>query len=126
MILTGKVQSNITSVAESVVMELIDGLLDEGRVLYTDNCTKYQCTSSGLTVAAQKDALSGHSSIEPETSASRCDCCQNKKGDIAAQETSDGMVVLKRRDKRIVSALSTKHSELKTVAKKKLARIKLP
>lgn len=117
MVYSGKIQNLKTGVAENVVMELIDGLLDEGRVLYTDNW--YTSIPLAYQLQQRKTHLVGtlrlnRKHLPPEVVAA----AKLRKGDISAKETEDGIVVLKWRDKRIVSALSTKHSGLKTITKK--------
>ncbi|KAB0803767.1 hypothetical protein PPYR_00737 [Photinus pyralis] len=113
MVYCGKTTDRENSVAESVVMELVDGLLDQGRVLYTDNW--YTSVPLAYRLLDRKTHLVGTLRLNRKHLPKEVVGAKLQKGEFAAQETSDGVVVLKWRDKRVVSALTTKHSGLDTV-----------
>lgn len=113
MVYCGKMQNAETDVAQNVVMDLMDGLLDQGRVLYTDNW--YTSIPLAYRLQNRKTHLVGTLRLNRKHLPQDVVAAKLRKGEIAAKETRDGVVVLKWRDKRVVSALSTKHSALKTV-----------
>jgi len=93
--------------AETVVLKLMDNILDRGHVLYTDNF--YTSVPLAQQLLTRKTYLCGtlrkNRKYLPEAVASS----NLKKGDVVAHR-SDQIVVVKWKDKRDVMMLSTTHA----------------
>lgn len=95
-------------VANKVVLELMDGLLNEGRTLFTDNWY----TSVGLAqqLLEKKTHLVGTLRSNRKDSPKTVTAKTLKKGEIYGEE-KDGVVVAKWKDKRDILFLTTKHGD---------------
>ncbi|EYB97365.1 hypothetical protein Y032_0141g2228 [Ancylostoma ceylanicum] len=97
----------IGSIAEDVVMPLLDGLLDSGRVLFTDDY--YTSIPLAETLIARKTNLVGpvrrNSRGLPLVVAER----KLKRGEHITQQKENGVTVLKYRGTKNVLMLSTMH-----------------
>lgn len=96
------------SVADKVVLELMDNLLDSGRTLFTDNWY----TSVGLArkLAAHSTHLVGTLRSNRKCNPKQVTKSSINRGEIIGMESDDGITVFKWKDKRDVLMLSTKHS----------------
>lgn len=107
---TGKEErDDDTSVAEKVVQELMNGLLDSGRTLYTDNW--YTSVSLSKKLIQRDTHLVGTLRVNRKNNPPDVVKQKLKKGEVIAQQNEDKTVVLKWRDKRDVLMLSTKHDD---------------
>ncbi|XP_050300132.1 piggyBac transposable element-derived protein 4-like [Anthonomus grandis grandis] len=114
---TGREKSSEFVVSEKVVMELMEGLLDRGRTLYTDNW--YTSVSLAKRLIDRKTHLVG--TIRANRKGNPQEVIKEKlnRGGIVARQDNDKTVVLKWKNKRNVIMLSTKHDDLTiTLAKK--------
>ncbi|XP_050307489.1 piggyBac transposable element-derived protein 4-like [Anthonomus grandis grandis] len=114
---TGREKSSEFAVSEKVVMELMEGLLDSGRTLYTDNW--YTSVSLAKRLIDRKTHLVG--TIRANRKGNPQEVIKEKlnRGGIVARQDNDKTVVLKWKDKRDVIMLSTKHDDSTvTLAKK--------
>lgn len=110
-------------VAQKVVLEMLNPLLDSGRTLFTDNWY----TSVGLaeTLQARSTHLVGTLRKNRKNLPKSVIGAKLKKGEICAKQNQNNVVVMKWHDKRDVLALSTKHTdEMKRVPHREGARIK--
>lgn len=109
-IYTGKEErADDTSVAEKVVTDLMDGLLDSGRTLYTDNW--YTSVSLSKKLVARNTHLVGTLRANRKNNPPDVVKAKLKRGEVVAQQNEDKTVVLKWRDKRDILMLSTKHDD---------------
>ncbi|CAH1977516.1 unnamed protein product [Acanthoscelides obtectus] len=85
----------------------MEGLLDDGRTLYTDNW--YTSVALSKTLIKHSTHLGG--TLRSNSRYNPPDAVKAKlnKGDVIAQQNEDKTVVLKWQDKRDVLVLSTKH-----------------
>ncbi|XP_050303751.1 piggyBac transposable element-derived protein 4-like [Anthonomus grandis grandis] len=114
---TVREKSSEFAVSEKVVMELMEGLLDSGCTLYTDNW--YTSVSLAKRLIDRKTPLVG--TIRANRKGNPQEVIKEKlnRGGIVARQDNDKTVVLKWKDKRDVIMLSTKHDDSTvTLAKK--------
>lgn len=97
-------------------MALTDGLLDEGRTVYTDNY--YTSIPLAYRLRRRKTHLVGTLRANRKYLPKDVIGAKIKRGEMSAKQTKDGIVVLKWRDKRDVRMLSTKTSPLKVTTSK--------
>ncbi|CAH1998284.1 unnamed protein product [Acanthoscelides obtectus] len=100
------------SVADKVVFELKNNLLDSGRILVTDNWY----TSVGLVrrLLARSTHLVGTLRSNRKCNPKNVITTSLKRGQILGMESDDGITVFKWKDKRDVLMLTTKHSTEKS------------
>lgn len=104
---SGRDESRTTSVASSVVIELCNPLLDQERTLYCDNWY----TSVGLATTL----LSLQTHTVGTLRSNRLHKSQNltneklRKDETKAEQSNNGIVMMKWRDQRDVLVLSTRH-----------------
>lgn len=122
----GKSKTNDTASSEKIVMQLIEGLLDEGRTLYTDNY--YTSIPLAYRLKYRKTNLVGTLRAHRKHLPKDVIGAKLKRGEMSAQQTEDDIVVLKWRDKRDVNMLSTRTSALKvtTTTSRKTPQIMKP
>lgn len=114
---TGKVKQDDTSVSETVVTELMDGLLNSGRTLFTDNW--YTSVSLADKMIKNKTHLVGTLRANRKQNPPEVIKATLKKGEIVSRQNENKTVVLKWKDKRDVLMLTTKHDDsLKTFLNK--------
>jgi hypothetical protein len=107
-IYAGKQQQPRTgSVAEDVVMKLMEGLLDCGRVLYTDNW--YTSIVLAKNLLQRRTNLVGTIRKNRRGLPKMVTGIKLKRGSLVARQNQNGIVVLKWKDKRDVLMLSTHH-----------------
>ncbi|KIH62942.1 hypothetical protein ANCDUO_06765, partial [Ancylostoma duodenale] len=104
-----QLQKRIASVSEEVVMALMEGLLDSGRVLFTDNY--YTSIPLAEALIMRKTNLVGtvrrnRKGLPPNIISRKL-----KKGQQMAQQKRNGVLVLEWRDKRDVLMLPTMHDD---------------
>lgn len=116
IIYCGKSRSQEVGVSEKTVMELAEGLLDEGRTIYTDNY--YTSIPLAYRLRRRRTHLVGTLRSSRKHLPKDVMSMKLKRGEMCAKQTGDGIVILKWRDKRDVRMLSTKTSALKTVSVK--------
>lgn len=104
---TGKEKADGVLVSEKVVMELLNGLLDNGRTLYTDNW--YTSVSLARTLVNRQTHLVGTLRSNRKSNPRKLLQTKLKSGEICAEQNENKIVVLKWKDKRDVIMLSTKH-----------------
>ena len=103
----GKDNKRVGSVAESTVMSLIDGLLDYGRVLLTDNWYS--------SVPLAKKRISRKTHLVGTLRRNRKDLPPNlvdkklKRGSLYALQNKKGITIIKWKDERDILMLSTFH-----------------
>ena len=100
-------QPRIGSVADDVVMRLMEGLLNHGRTLYTDNW--YTSVVLAKKLFQQKTDLIGTVRKNRRGLPKVVTCLKIKRGNLVARQNQDGILVLKWKDKRDVLMLSTLH-----------------
>uniref|UniRef100_A0A0N5BEP7 DDE_Tnp_1_7 domain-containing protein n=1 Tax=Strongyloides papillosus TaxID=174720 RepID=A0A0N5BEP7_STREA len=98
------------TVAEDVVLKLLDDLLGHGRTLYTDNW--YTSVPLARTLIKNKTNLVGTIRKNRASLPKSVTSLKLKKGQQVAAQTNDGILVLKWHDKRDVLMLSTTHDDL--------------
>ncbi|XP_012634083.1 zinc finger MYM-type protein 2 isoform X3 [Microcebus murinus] len=105
----GKEARSGIPVSSSVVMKLIEGLLDSGHVLYTDNY--YTSIHLAHQLLERSTYLVG--TLRSNRKLNPPDVVKAKlnKNEVIARESDTGVVVLKWKDKRDVLMLSTMHGE---------------
>nr|CAH7749054.1 unnamed protein product [Callosobruchus chinensis] len=96
-------------VAERVVMEMIEPLLDEGRTLITDNW--YTSVNLAETLQTRSTHLIGTLRKNRKNLPKDVVEAKLKKGEIVAKQNKKNVVVMKWQDKRDVLFLSTKHKD---------------
>lgn len=106
---TGKERAGDISVAEKIVTELMDSLLDSGRTVYTDNW--YTSVRLSKQLINRDTHLVGTLRQNRRNNPSDVVNAKLKKGQVVAQQNEDKTVVLKWKDKRDVLMLSTKHDD---------------
>lgn len=106
---TGKEKVADMSVAEKVVTGLMEGLLDSGRTLYTDNW--YTSVALSKTLIRRNTHLVGTLRANRKNNPRDVVMTKLKKGEKIARQNEDKTVVLKWKDKRDVMMLSTKHDD---------------
>lgn len=94
-------------IAESIVMSLAEGLLNEGRTLYTDNF--YTSCPLARILLTKSTHLVGTLRRSRKYLPKNITTKKLKKHEYVGQETSDGIVVSKWKDARDVLMLSTVH-----------------
>ncbi|CAK1581722.1 unnamed protein product [Parnassius mnemosyne] len=103
--------------AEKVVMSLVKDLLDDNRILYTDNY--YTSIPLAYRLKHRKTNLVGTLRLNRKHLPKDLVTQKLKKGEIIAKETTDGKIgVTKWKDKRVVTTLSTVNSAKKMTAVK--------
>ncbi|XP_045454543.1 piggyBac transposable element-derived protein 4-like [Melitaea cinxia] len=108
----GKSKEKDVDVSEKTVMTLAQGLLDEGRTIYTDNY--YTSVPLAYRLRRRKTHLVGTLRSNRKHLPKDVIAAKLKRGEMSCKQTKDGIVVLKWRDKRDVRMLTTKTSGLKT------------
>lgn len=121
---TGKEKTDDMAVSEKVVIELMNGLLDSGRTLYTDNW--YTSVSLSKTLLDRKTHLVGTLRANRKGNPSEVIKAKLQKGNVIARQNRDKTVVLKWKDKRDVIMLSTKHDDSVTSFIKKGKEVRKP
>lgn len=101
------------SASHNVVMKLIEGLLNDGRILYVDNF--YTSIPLAHHLLQYKTHLVGTLRSNRKYLPLAVMRAKLKKGEIIAKESPDGITVLKWQDKRDVKMLSTCHKGNDTV-----------
>lgn len=96
------------SVGDSIVHKLSAPLLNEGRVLYTDNF--YTSCTLARSLLSKKTYLVGTVRKNRRFLPSDVILAKLKKGEIVSRESHDGIMVCKWKDARDVIMLSTIHS----------------
>ena len=104
---TGKEVERVGSIAEAVVLELMDGYLDQGRDLCTDNW--YTSLPLANSLLARSTNLFGtirknRKFIPPAVKGKKLE-----RGEQYFQQNNNGILLLKWKDKRDIFMLSTKH-----------------
>lgn len=105
----GKEARSGIPVSSSVVMKLMQDLLDSGRVLYTDNY--YTSIHLAHQLLERSTYLVGTLRSNRKLNPPDVVKAKLKKNEVIAQESDTGVVVLKWKDKRDVLMLSTIHGE---------------
>lgn len=111
------------SASTKIVMELMQPLLHQGRILYTDNF--YTSINLARELLKQKTHLVGTLRKNRKLNPIEVSTKKLKKGEIIARE-SNGVVVLKWQDKRDVLCLSTFHTAVTTKVKRRTEEIEKP
>ena len=97
--------------SSNVVLDLMRGLLGEGRILYTDNY--YTSVSLATDLLKQNThlvgTLRGNRKLNPKEVINK----KLKRKEVVAQESGTGIIVLKWKDKRDVTMLTTIHGATK-------------
>lgn len=101
---TGEREKNL---AQNVCLKLMEGLLNKGRTLYVDNF--YTTHSLATELLTNKTHVVGtvrrHRKVFPKDVMN----AKLKKGQMVSKQDSNGIVILKWKDKRDVYLMSTKH-----------------
>lgn len=121
---TGKEKIDGVSVSEKVVMELMEGVLDSGRTLYTDNW--YTSVSLSKSLIDRKTHLVGTMRANRKGNPQDVVKAKLKKGEVIAKQNEEKTVVLKWKDKRDVMMLSTKHDDTSATCMRKGKEIVKP
>lgn len=106
-IYAGKDTSRIGSVASSVVLRLMNGLLDHGRILYTDNW--YSSVPLAEELIQRKTHLVGTIKKNRKGLPKEVIDTKLKRGMSIARQNPNGVTVMKWVDKREIFMLSTLH-----------------
>ena len=115
----GKEASQDSSVGERVVLHLVDNYLDNGRDLYTDNF--YTCIPLAKKLIARHTDLIGTCRRNRKGLPKEVVQKKLKKGNLIVRQDSNGIMVLKWKDKRDIIMLSTRHdAELNANSKPKV------
>lgn len=111
-------------VSTSVVMSLMNNLLDKGRTLYTDNY--YTSVELAHCLLKRKTYLVG--TLRANRKLNPKDVVSKKllKNEVVAAESDTGVVVLKWKDKRDVLVLSTKHTDKQVIVRQKGGDVQKP
>lgn len=109
IIYEGKEREKGRSVPSNIVMKLSENLLDQGRTVVTDNY--YTSIDLANLLLARNTHLLGTLRKNRKNLPREVVDAKLKKGEVMAKENSDGIVVLKWKDKRDVLVLSTKHGD---------------
>lgn len=120
----GKESDKNSSVPSKVVISLMDGLLNEGRTLCTDNY--YTSVSLAHELLKKKTHLIGtlrsNRKLNPKSVVEK----KLKKGESVAEESNTGVLVQKWRDKRDLLMLSTRYSDEMIKVQKRNVEIEKP
>ncbi|KAK9744130.1 Transposase IS4 [Popillia japonica] len=103
----GKEKTHEIAVSEKVGIELMDGFLDSGRTLYTDNW--YTSVSLSKTLIGRKTHLVGTLRLNRKLNPPDVVNAKLKEGEVRALQNKDKTIVLKWKDKIDVLMLSTMH-----------------
>uniref|UniRef100_A0A7I4Z224 DDE_Tnp_1_7 domain-containing protein n=1 Tax=Haemonchus contortus TaxID=6289 RepID=A0A7I4Z224_HAECO len=103
----GKDPKRTRTVAESVVMELMDGFLKQGRCLCTDNW--YTSSPLAHRLLKRRTDLVGTLGRNRKGLPTALKDKKLKRGEIFYQQNQRGVLILKWRDRRIIHMLPTKH-----------------
>lgn len=114
---TGKEKTENTFVSEKVVTELMDGLFNSGRTLFSDNW--YTSVSLADKMIEKKTHLVGTLRVNRKGNPPEVIKSKLRKGDVVARQNKNKTIVLKWKDKRDVLMLSTKHDDSVTTFMKK-------
>lgn len=106
---TGKEDRHGVDLATDVVLQLISGYLDAGRILYTDNF--YTSIPLAQELLKRKTHLVGTVRKNRKMLPTDVAVARLKVGESIARQNSDGIVVQKWRDRRDVLMMSTKHDD---------------
>lgn len=106
---TGKERVQEISVSEKIVKELMNGLLDTGRTLYTDNW--YTSVSLSENLIQWQTHLVGTLRSNRKNNPPDVVKAKLRRGEVVAQQNQNKTVVCKWKDKRDVLMLSTKHDD---------------
>lgn len=90
-------------------MELMEGLLDSGRTLYTDNW--YTSVSLSKRLIDRKTHFVGTFRANRKGNRQEVVKAKLKQGEVLPRQNEEKSVVLKWKDKRDVMMLSTKHDD---------------
>ncbi|XP_047103495.1 uncharacterized protein LOC124722366 [Schistocerca piceifrons] len=110
--------------ATSAVMSLMSGLLNEGRILYTDNF--YTSVHLAHQILEQSTHIVGILRSNRKLNPQDVVQAKLKKGKHKAKESTAGVVVLKWKGKRDVMMLSTVHGEEEAEVQTKKGTMKKP
>ncbi|KAK9744118.1 Transposase IS4 [Popillia japonica] len=99
--------------SQNVTLNQIQDLLGDGRTLYLDNF--YTSVPLGYQLLEQKTHLVGTLRSNREYIPTEVKDARLRKGDLIAKESPEGVTIVKWRDKRDVTMLSTCHLGTKTV-----------
>ena len=97
------------SLAVDTVLQLCAPYVNAGRTVCTDNF--YTCLPLATKLLDVKTHLVGTIRVNRKGLPGAVTKSKLKKGEVIARENKDGIVVMKWRDKRDVSILSTRHTE---------------
>ncbi|KAJ1372738.1 hypothetical protein KIN20_038457 [Parelaphostrongylus tenuis] len=103
----GTETSRTGTMTEPVVMKLMDGLLDEGRIVFTEN--SYTSVSLAERLLERKTHLIGMCRKKSKGLPRQVILQRLKKGQLKAQQNKSGVMVLKCKDKKDVILISTVH-----------------
>lgn len=104
----GKDSNETHSAPTKVVLSLMEPLLDQGRVLFTDNY--YTSVALAHELLKRNTHLVGTLRKNRKMNPKEVITKNLKRGEVIANESNTGVVVLKWQDKRDVLCLSTKHT----------------
>nr|CAI5837029.1 unnamed protein product [Callosobruchus analis] len=110
--------------SSNVVMSLLDGLVDQGRTLYTDNY--YTSVSLAHKLIDRKTHLVGTVRANRKLNCTEVVRRKIKKNEVFASQSNTGVVMLKWQDKRDVLMLSAKHTDRTKTIKQKTKDIVKP
>ncbi|EPB73164.1 hypothetical protein ANCCEY_07757 [Ancylostoma ceylanicum] len=105
----GKDFTRTGTIDESVVLSLVDSLLDQGRRLFTDNY--YTSVPLAEELVKGKTHLTGTIGKKKKRLPKAITARKLKRGVMVAQQNRRGITVLKCRDRRDVLMLSTTHDD---------------
>ena len=120
----GKEDRQYEDVATSVVMQLMDGYLDAGRTLCTDNF--YTSVPLARELLKRKTHLVGTVRTNRKMLPADVTGAKLKVGETVARQSSDGIVIQKWRDRRDVLTLSTKHDDTMVTVSRRRATVLKP
>lgn len=95
------------SITETTVMNLMEGLLDEGRTLFMDNY--YNSIPLAYTLLERKTHLVGTLHRNRKYLPKELFSDKLKRGELRAEESTDGLTIVRWQDKREVLMITTKH-----------------
>nr|CAI5845806.1 unnamed protein product [Callosobruchus analis] len=105
-------------------MSLLDGLVYQGRTLYTDNY--YTSVSLAHKLIDRKTHLVGTVRANQKLNCTEVVRRKIKRNEVFARQSNTGVVMLKWQDKRDVLMLSTKHTDRTKTIKQKTKDIVKP
>ncbi|XGW33830.1 hypothetical protein V3C99_017916 [Haemonchus contortus] len=106
-IYAGKDPSRHEPLADQVVLELMEGFLDEGRIVCTDNF--YSSVGLAEKLISRRSHLVGTLRRNRKGIPKEIKETKLKRGQLCCKQKRNGVLVLKWRDKRDLYVISTKH-----------------